>query len=268
MPFRLPTFRAKFAAISLVFFVLLGQFAAAPGHTASEVAIAVPDGEDGAVLILTPFRVTTKSTVSLKWGRTAATAALPMTYEFQYNRTPMRALMPTLWRPLATRSEAGVMSLAIAPGTVLCVRARATNANGTGGWGYRDCVVRALGDEQLKKKGKVNRVRDRHYADRVATRLNGNARLILPKVPAYSYIATITTGKSPGCTLPAYWLKGQSTRHQRGGYGGAESQKVWILGSDFSEGGRLVLGSKLKGNKQQICKVGGVAVVQSWVYAA
>lgn len=218
-------------------------------------------------MLVTPFRVTTQSTVSLKWGRTAATAPLPMTYEFQVTRTPMRAILPTLWRGLTTRSGAGIMSLSIAPGTVLCVRARATNANGTGGWGYRDCVVRALGDEQLQKKGRVSRVRDRHYVDRTSTRLSGKARLILPKVPAYSYVATITTGNSPSCTLPAYWLKGASGGHRRGGYGGAERDKVWILGNDFSQGGRLVLGTKLKSKKKKVCRVGGVAVVQSWVFA-
>lgn len=229
-------------------------------------AESLPDDLDGGLLLVTPFRVTTKPAVLVKWGRTADPDEPSMSYEFQVTRTPMREIMPRQWQNYTTKRGPGSMSISVAAGTVLCVRTRATNAVGTGPWGYRDCVVRALGDEQLKRKHGVKRVRDRHYRDDKASRLRGKARLILPKVPAYSYVATITTGNSPACTLPAYWLKGKRSP-QRGGYGGAESKKVWILGDDFTSGGRLLLGSKLQGRSKKVCRVGGVAVVPSWVFA-
>ena len=229
-------------------------------------AAALPDGFDGDLLLMTPFRVTTKPNVLVKWGRTAVVGEPLMTYEFQVTRTPMRAIMPRQWHYYTTKRGPGSMSVSVEAGTVLCVRTRATNASGTGPWGYRDCVVRALGDEQLKRKHGVKRVRDRHYRDDKASRLKGRARLILPKVPAYSYVATITTGNSPRCTLPAYWLKGTRSKH-RGGYGGAQSKKVWILGDDLTTGGRLIIGSKLQGHKKKVCRVGGIGVVPSWVFA-
>lgn len=249
-----------FISTALLMIVSMVLIAPAPARAAE-----LPDDLDGGLLLMTPFRVTTKPSVLVKWGRTASPGE-QMTYEFQVTRTPMREIMPRAWQNYTTRRGAGTMSISIAPGTVLCVRTRATNVVGTGPWGYRDCVVRALGDEQLKRKHGVQLVRDRHYRDDSASRLRGRARLILPKVPAYSYVATITTGNTPGCTLPAYWLKGTRSS-RRGGYGGAESEKVWILGDDFTTGGRLLIGSKLRGQNKSVCRVGGVAVVPSWVFA-
>ena len=186
-----------------------------------------------------------------------------LSWDVQVLRTDMRTASRPAWRTARTATTARYHSFRVSSGNIICVRARQHSWGVTGTWSSLTCVVRALDDEHLRRRGPVKVVTDLRYADDRASVLLSTTRMVIGGVPAGAMYGPVYTdrGISPSgarCTFPTWRIRGYSTP------GSATGVATGLLRVSFhrtSVAGTAIMRSPFG----RTCPVGGFVVVPTWI---
>ncbi|MGC4111833.1 MAG: hypothetical protein QM747_15725 [Nocardioides sp.] len=189
------------------------------------------------------------------------------TYELQVSRTPMRATRRAAWHTFAERSALGLQRVHVAPGRVLCFRARThrdgvTSGRSTSAWTRRECFVQPLGDEQVKRQGRMRVRPDKHFSDGHSTVLCTGGRLLLPHVPrgaSYGPVYVNNGVLNDGHDQPEWWILGHRHPYQsaNGGFSGELQWNAKVA----REPGTAVITTESPYSEP----IGGVVVIPKWL---
>jgi hypothetical protein len=184
------------------------------------------------------------------------------TYDLQLSRTPMRAAHRSAWRTVVTGSDRSHRRLHVAPGRVLCVRARVHRAGSTSVWSKRQCVVQPLGDQQLQRRGPMRVRPDRHFTDGHSTVLRTGGRLLLPGVrrgASYGPVYVDNGVLNDGHDLPEWWIVGHQHLYQSAN-GGFHGEEMWLAKVARESGTAMITTTS-----PFSMPVGGIVVLPRWL---
>ena len=165
------------------------------------------------------------------------------------------------------RSDLGHRRLHVAPGRVLCIRARThrdglPNGERTSAWTHRQCLVQPLDDQQVRRLGPMRVRPDRHFSDGHSTVLRTGGRLLLPGVPrgaSYGPVYVDNGVLNDGHDLPEWWILGHRHPYQSAN-GGFHGETMW-LAKVARESGTAVVTT----TSPFSMPVGGVVVLPKWL---
>ena len=186
-----------------------------------------------------------------------------LSWDLQVLRTDMRSASPPAWRTLRSGVTAQHHVLAVASGSIICVRARQHSWGVTSAWSRRTCVVRARDDQALLRRGPKKVVRDPRYTDGRASVLRRRTRMLIAGVPAGSMYGPVFTyrgirANGTRCTTPTWRIRGH--RQPRGAIGVIEGALRLSL-HHTSVSGTAIMRSPFG----RTCPVGGFVVVPRWM---
>lgn len=186
------------------------------------------------------------------------------TWDVQVLRADMRAAKAPAWRTGLSGTAQRSHSVPVAPGQVVCVRARQHSWGVVSTWSRPSCKVRVREDQALPRKGPVKVVTDRHYPDRRASVLPRGTRLVLAGIPAGALYGPVYTkfpvGATGGvvCTPPSWKIAGSPESDEARGYAAGP---LHVMFHRTTTPGTAVVWTPFP----RRCAIGGFVVIPRWV---
>ncbi|HEY0888474.1 MAG TPA: hypothetical protein VGE38_02545 [Nocardioides sp.] len=134
------------------------------------------------------------------------TATTPRTYAIDILRADMRSRTQPSWHRHLDAIPATTFDIAVAPGQVVCVRARAVDAPDSA-WSMKRCAVRPIDDRRLQRSGRMRTVKRAEFADGRARRLAPGARLRAHRVPRGWQYGFVVGGGHVGGRFEWPWVR-------------------------------------------------------------
>ncbi|MEV5002395.1 hypothetical protein [Nocardioides sp. LML1-1-1.1] len=252
--------------VLLVLLALLGTLTPAAAPSFATAPTVEPPGTYFRSGPLAVYAVTPWAHLRIDRGGVnmpGATGPENLTWDAQVLRADMRAATPPPWRNAFTGTTVRSHVLAIAPGQVVCVRARQHSWGATSAWSLLTCVVRAREDQSVRRKGPVRVVTDGHYLDRRASILRSGTRMVIGGIPAgalYGPVFTKPALRPNGtvCAPPVWTIAGRRAPADAFGVS-QDALHLWFHHTKVA--GTAVVSSPYT----RRCAVGGFVVVPRWV---
>lgn len=185
------------------------------------------------------------------------------TWDVQVVRADMRAANPPAWRTGLSGTTQRYHSVPVAPGQVVCVRARQHSWGVVSTWSRISCKVRVREDQVLPRKGPVKVVTDRHYPDRRASVLPRGTSLVISGIPAGALYGPAYTKYPAGptgvvCTPPSWKIAGRPESDEARGYAAGP---LHVMLHRTTAPGTAVVWTPFP----RRCTIGGFVVLPRWV---